>query len=96
MTEWTRRRFERAVEKGWIKMQYVILDKAESEPTPSGTKGTVTGDYLRIRTAPGTNNTVVGVLRVGTQVTILETKTVGNMKWGRIQNGWISMDYVKI
>ena len=84
------------VDKGWIKMEFVILDKTESEPAPGAAKGTVTGDYLRIRTAPGTNNTVVGLLRIGDQVTILETKTVGDMTWGRIQNGWISMDYVRV
>ena len=29
------------------------------------------------------------------QVTILETKMVGNVKWGRISTGWISMDYIR-
>ena len=83
------------IEKGWIKMQYVILDKTESESTTTGKAGTVTGNDLRIRSGPGTNYSVLGLLHTGDQVTILETKTVGNMTWGRIRNGWICMDYVK-
>ena len=31
-----------------------------------------------------------------TKVTITEKKTNGNMVWGRIDKGWISLDYVKL
>jgi uncharacterized protein YgiM (DUF1202 family) len=51
----------------------------------------VIADCLHIRAGAGTCYKIVGRLYEGTKVTILETK--GN--WGRINKGWISLDYVK-
>lgn len=84
------------IEKGWIMMKYVVLDSASSGNTSTAVAGTITGNSLRIRSGAGTNYSIVGYLNKGDKVTILETKTVGGMKWGRIAKGWISMDYVKI
>ena len=91
-------------DKGWISMDYIVLDGTAADApvqTPSedkkeeGTAGTVTGSDLRIRSGAGLGNTIVGVLQKGDKVTILETKEVNGMTWGRINRGWISMDYVK-
>lgn len=53
----------------------------------------VTASLLNVRSGPGTNNSVVGVLRKGTTCKILET----NNGWGRISSpaGWICMDYTE-
>ena len=51
---------------------------------------------VNVRSGPGTSYSIVGFLHTGDKVTILETKTVGGTKWGRIAKGWISMDYVKV
>jgi uncharacterized protein YgiM (DUF1202 family) len=51
-------------------------------------------DYLRIRAKAGTGNKVVGYLKNGDQVEILETKMVGKVEWGRISKGWMSLEYV--
>ena len=90
------------VDEGWISLNYVVLDKTESSDTtkpdeskPTTIKGTVTADCLRVRSGAGTNYEVVGYLYQGAKVEILETKQVGSTTWGRIKNGWISMDYVK-
>ena len=64
------------------------------EPVGNSTK-TVRADCLRIRSDAGTNNKIVGFLYDGDTVTVLETKTVGSVSWGRISQGWICMDYVK-
>ena len=81
------------IDKGWISMDYVRLDGGS---LPSGSfVGTVTANALRIRCAPGTSNAEVGMYTRGTQVVILEEKTVGSTVWGRTSKGWISMDYVK-
>lgn len=84
-------------EKGWISLDYVILDDQENitQPAPQTVKKTVTADCLRIRSAAGTNNKIVGYLYKGAKVEILETKLVGNTTWGRTAKGWISLDYVK-
>ena len=51
---------------------------------------------LNIRKLPGTGYPKVGQLKNGTAVIILERKTVGDSEWGRIDQGWVSMDYIVI
>lgn len=81
------------MDKGWISMYYVQVDRAE---VPSGSfVGTVTAANLRIRAAAGTSNKQVGTYAKGTQVVILETTKVGSVTWGRTDKGWISLYYVK-
>lgn len=88
------------ITKGWISLDYVILDNQSSDSGSSNAQpqtqtGKVTADCLRIRSAAGTGNKIVGYLYQGAKVTILETKTVNSVVWGRIEKGWISLDYVK-
>ena len=51
---------------------------------------------LRIRKGPGTNYQTVGSLAAGTTVRIYETTGGGAQLWGRIDQGWISMNYVEL
>lgn len=81
------------IDKGWISLDYVVLDKAET--TPQKVIKTVTADCLRIRKAAGTSNAITGYLYKGAKVEILQTKKVGSTTWGQVSKGWISMDYVK-
>ena len=91
------------IDKGWISLNFVKLDSTGSAPeqnpgSGSGSdtiSGTVIADVLNVRSDAGTNNRIVGRLYNGQKVTILETKMVGSVKWGRISTGWISMDYVR-
>ena len=91
------------ISKGWISMNYVKITSGSTTTAPetnnnnssSAITGTVTADVLNVRSDAGTNNRIVGRLYSGQQVTILETKMVGNVKWGRISTGWISMDYIR-
>jgi len=85
------------ISKGWISMDYVQLDKDE-DSKPATVTGTVTADgtTLRIRKGPGTSYAIAGYLAKGTKVEILEQKAVGSTVWGRIDKGWISLDYVKL
>ena len=79
-------------DRGWISLSYVVFD---------GETGTETGyvtvhtDCLLIRSAAGTGNTIVGYLYDGAQVQVLERTTAGGRPWGRIDRGWICLDYVK-
>ena len=92
------------ISSGWISMDYVILDSnsssnnsgsSDNSPTVTTWTGIVNvQDWLRVRTGPGTSYAVAGYLNPKEKVTITERKTVGNMEWGKISNGWISMDYV--
>ena len=83
--------------KGWVSMAYIVLDNQSGGNTqqPQKVIKTVTASCLRVRNSAGTSGAVVGYLYSGSKVEILETKTVGNTQWGRIANGWISLDYTK-
>jgi len=81
------------IDKGWISLDYVVLNN--QKPAETKVIKTVTADCLRIRSNAGTENSVVGYLYEGAKVEILETKTVGNTQWGKVANGWISLEYVK-
>lgn len=85
--------------KGWISLDYVVLDQQSTGSTGGSASQpvtkTVTADCLRVRSAAGTSNKIVGYLYEGAKVQILETTVVNGTTWGRTSKGWISMDYVK-
>ena len=82
--------------KGWISMDYVLPNSSTAEPSqPTGNEmRTITADCLRIRKDAGTEHKIVGFLYYGDKVTILETKDVSGALWGKVSNGWVSMEYV--
>ena len=54
-------------------------------PAPTTEMGTVkVNESLNIRSGPGTNYEIVGTLRNGDRVEILEQKVAGSMTWGKI------------
>ncbi|MDO5399841.1 MAG: SH3 domain-containing protein [Eubacteriales bacterium] len=55
-------------------------------------KGTVAVNELNIRKSASQNSDKVGVLKSGARVEILEKKG----DWGRIEQGWISLQHVKL
>ena len=80
-------------EKGWISLNYVVVDKT---PEDNSFMVTITASVrLNVRSGPGTANKIVGGLDRGVKVRIYETKMVGSTKWGRTDLGWISMNYTK-
>lgn len=63
-----------------------------SSSTGNNTFGVVTGSELNIRSEASSSSTKVGSLKYGERVTITETSG----SWGKIKQGWISLDYVYI
>jgi len=63
---------------------------------PQTGKGVVANTYsgVNVRTGAGTAYAAINKLLPGTPVEILEVKTVGAAKWGRIAQGWVCMDYI--
>ncbi len=93
--------------KGWISMEYVDIDgDDDSDDDDDGliikdddndkVTGTVTANGLRIRSGAGTDYKVVGSLDYGDEVVILEQKEADDMTWGKIKEGWISMEFVDL
>ena len=79
-------------DKGWICLSYVRVDAGSGSVMKNGK---VTASALCIRSAPGTENAIVGRYKKGTVILILETVKVGKVTWGRTDLGWVSMQYVK-
>ena len=86
--------------KGWIFLAYTSYQKNSTVADPTltgGTPGVVTGAAkVNVRTAAGVTNPVATQLNEGTKVTVYEQTTVNNAAWGHIDQGWISMGYVKL
>ena len=82
--------------KGWISMDYVSADSTVEPPSqPTGEeKKTVIADCLRIRKDAGTEYKITGFLYFGDKIAVLETKDVDGTAWGRVDKGWICMEYV--
>ena len=77
---------------GWISLDYVDLDDAEEDETVIMM---VVADCLRVRSDAGLSYEVVDYLYYGAKVQVLETSYADGMNWARIQDGWVSMDYLK-
>lgn len=77
---------------------------APSEPDKPGTDkneviasgAVVDCTTLRIRAGAGTKYDQVGSLKVGEKVEIYEMTVAGKQIWGRMGDGWICMEYVKL
>ena len=82
-------------EMGWISLDYVDLDQPESEAPTESWMATVIADCLRIRAGAGLDHEIVGFLYYGAKVEIFDEATVEGMTWGRTEDGWISLDYVR-
>ena len=86
--------------KGWIFLAYTSYQKNSTVADPTltgGTPGVVTGAAkVNVRTAAGVTNPIATQLNEGTKVTVYEQTTVNNAAWGHIDQGWISMGYVKL
>ena len=70
--------------------------EAATEPEPDGLKGTIAGNLVNIRSGPGTNYGSHETLEEGEPVLILEVKADGGLPWGRIDRGWVCLNYVKL
>ena len=89
-------------DKGWVSMEYLTPVKTGSSDTQQpdnlqtqGKTYTVTASRLNVRKSASSSAKVVDCYEKGTKVTVLETKKVGSVTWGRTSKGWISMQYVK-
>lgn len=88
--------------QGWIFLAYTDYGGSSggSGTTAAqgpGVAGTVTGaQSVNVRTAAGVGNPIATRLSEGTAIKVYEQTTVDNATWGRIDQGWISMGYVKL
>lgn len=80
-------------EEGYVSSEFVNF--AENIQGSYGIKGTICGDYVRMRSAPDTNSDVLGYYNAGAQFTI--TGVYGNWLAVRTEaglEGYIRSDYI--
>ena len=85
---------------GWICLTYTNYDQVKQSATPGTDGERFTGtvantNTLNVRSGPGTSNPVVAKLHRGDQVSITQQKKVGSITWGRMEKGWIALQYVQ-
>ena len=51
---------------------------------------------LFVRNAPGANNKKVATLTGGTKMSIFQTEMFNGSLWGRMEKGWVALEYVKL
>ena len=78
---------------GWISLNYVRPTESQSDPgyLSSGGKVEVIADSLNVRGGPSTAHAICGRMTKGYRTTVLEVKD----GWGRLNDGWICLDYVR-
>ena len=69
--------------------------EATETPTEAGEKKTVTSKTLNVRAEANAKSTLVTTYKKGDVITIYEQKKSGSQYWGRTDDGWVCMDYVK-
>lgn len=73
-----------------------VTEPTVEVPTePKGVEGTVTARSLNVREEPSINAKRVAQLPRGTNVLIYEEQLVAGVTWGRIDEGWVSMDFIR-
>ena len=67
-----------------------------TEPPVPSVWGTVNTNNLNIRTSPSSTATILGQFDAGERVEILEQKTADGRNWGRMEQGWLDLNFVTI
>ncbi|WP_164462216.1 SH3 domain-containing protein [Bacillus sp. FJAT-42376] len=92
--DWTSIAYEGTA--GWISSQYASSNKKEEKSVSrSGLTGYITASSLYVRSAPAGESTLLGSVKKGTAVTILNTQS----NWLRIsyggETGWVNREFVQ-
>ena len=70
------------------------LPTTKVEETAADYYVVITATDLNIRSGPGTNYTAVGRMTPGRHHITAEASGTGASRWGKVSQGWISLDYV--
>lgn len=93
------KRFGEAYARGILKTLGIKDEVADDKinPEQKGYLVKVTADGLNIRTGAGTSYPVVGVITDRGVYTIVDTKTVSGIKWGKLKSGagWIALNHTR-
>ena len=77
----------------WVKLGDPRIGTGSETVVTNGVKVTITGDYLNVRTGPGTNYAVVAGVVQGDTVFLTRVVSVEGVLWGQFRAGWICLEY---
>ncbi len=81
---------------GWVRLgdpRTGTSKENAAEDEISGVEVTVTGDFVNVRSGPGTSYKVVSMVVRGDKIVITQTGMVGDKLWGKFRAGWICLEY---
>lgn len=78
---------------GWISLQYTNYSEVIKSVLPKW--ATVTADEVNIRDGAGTSNDIVAKKNTGDTVLVTKWTHSGDVMWGKIEEGWICLQYVE-
>ena len=93
------------ISNGWISMKYVKVQSDDSNKDDNSNTGATTQAKARngvvttgvnVRSGPGTKNAKVCSYGKNQKVSITDFEFVGSTLWGKANDGWVSLDYVKL
>lgn len=77
----------------WVRLGDPRIGMGDETVVTNGVKVTVTGDYLNVRTGPGTTYAVVAGVTQGDTVFLTRVVSVEGVLWGQFRAGWICLEY---
>ena len=64
-------------------------------PTEPPVEMTITTNYVNVRSGPDAGYDKVRQVHKGDKILVYEKKTVSGREWGRLEDGWVCLDYAK-
>ena len=77
----------------WVKLGNPRIGTGDDTVVTNGVKVTITGDYVNVRTGPGTTYGVVAGVVQGDTVFLTRVVSVEGTLWGQFRAGWICLEY---
>lgn len=77
----------------WVKLGDPRIGTCDESEPEVGVKVKVTGDYVNVRTGPGTQYKVIAGVLQGDEIIITQTVDVKGVLWGKFRAGWLCLEY---
>ena len=85
------------IDDGWVALKYIKLEGEIPKPEGAGEPGVIYNTAsLNVRKEPSASAEKVAQLKRSDTVYVYEVVKKNGARWGRIDEGWISMDYVQV
>lgn len=77
----------------WVKLGDPRIGTGDDAEVQDGLATTITGDYVNVRTGPGTGYPVVSGVVMGDVIYLTQVSSVDDVLWGKFRAGWLCLQY---